>query len=107
TRNGRGGVAADMVDRGLIDAIDRLHDEIAPPAAGLSADDLRKDRAYFTGSLWRYAVTLERLGAARGRPLHGTTVLDIGAFPGHLAALLSRRDRANVTAVTLVTSESF
>jgi SAM-dependent methyltransferase len=96
-----------MVDRGLIDAIGRLHDEIAPPTAGLSTDELRKDREYFTGSLWRYAVTLDRLGAARGRPLHDTTVLDIGAFPGHLAALLRRRDRANVTAVTLVTSEGF
>jgi len=90
-----------------MDAIDRLHEEIAPPAAGLSVDERRKDREYFAGSLWRYAVTLDRLGAARGRPLHDATVLDIGAFPGHLAALLRRRECANVTAVTLVTSEEF
>ena len=96
-----------MVDRGLIEAIDRLHDEIAPSTAGRSTDEVRKDREYFAGSLWRYAVTLDRLSAAHGRPLHDTTVLDIGAYPGHLAALLRRRDRANVTAVTLVTSEGF
>jgi SAM-dependent methyltransferase len=90
-----------------MDAIDRLHEEIAPPAAGLSGDELRKDREYFAGSLWRYAVTLDRLGTACARPLHDAAVLDIGAFPGHLAALLRRRDGANVTAVTLVTSEAF
>ena len=96
-----------MVDRALIETVSRLEEDIAPPTAGLSTDELRKDREYFTGSVWRYAVTLDRLGAACARPLHETTVLDIGAFPGHLAALLSRRDRANVTAVTLVTSDSF
>jgi SAM-dependent methyltransferase len=96
-----------VAERGLIEFIDRLHEEIAPPSAGLSPDELRKDREYFSASQWRYGVTLDRLGAACGRPLHETTVLDIGAFPGHLAALLSRRDRASVTAVTLVTSEAF
>jgi SAM-dependent methyltransferase len=96
-----------MVDRGLIEAVGRLHEVIAPPTPGLSTDELRRDREYFAGSAWRYAVTLDRLGAACGRPLHDRTVLDIGAFPGHLAAMLSRNDRANVTAVTLVTSEKF
>jgi 2-polyprenyl-3-methyl-5-hydroxy-6-metoxy-1,4-benzoquinol methylase len=95
-----------MVDRGLIEAVGRLEEDIAPTAS-LSKDELRKDREYFTGSVWRYAVTLDRLGAACGHPLHDTTVLDIGAFPGHLAAMLRRNDRANVTAVTLVTSEAF
>lgn len=96
-----------MVDQGLIEAVGRLHEDIAPPTAILSTDELRKDRDYFTCSMWRYAVTLDRLGAAWGRPLHDTTVLDVGAFPGHLAAMLSRRDRASVTAITLVTSEGF
>jgi SAM-dependent methyltransferase len=96
-----------MFDPGLIAAVGRLHEVIAPPPTALSPDDLRKDREYFTGSLWRYAVTLDRLGAACGRPLHDTTVLDVGAYPGHLAAILSRNDRANVTAVTLVTSQEF
>jgi 2-polyprenyl-3-methyl-5-hydroxy-6-metoxy-1,4-benzoquinol methylase len=96
-----------MVDPGLIEAVGRLYEVIAPTPAAFSTDELRKDREYFTGSMWRYAVTLDRLGAACGHPLHDTTVLDIGAFPGHLAAMLRRNDRANVTAVTLVTSEGF
>jgi 2-polyprenyl-3-methyl-5-hydroxy-6-metoxy-1,4-benzoquinol methylase len=96
-----------MVDPGLMETVSRRHEVIAPSAAVLSTDELRRDREYFTGSTWRYAVTLDRLGAACGRPLHDTTVLDIGAFPGHLAAMLSRHDRANVTAVTLVSSQEF
>jgi SAM-dependent methyltransferase len=52
-------------------------------------------------------MTLGRLDAAWGRPLHDRTVVDIGAFPGHLAAMLRLRDRAKVTAVTLVTSDGF
>jgi 2-polyprenyl-3-methyl-5-hydroxy-6-metoxy-1,4-benzoquinol methylase len=96
-----------MVDPGLLETVSGLHEVIAPAAAVLSADALRRDREYFAGSTWRYAVTLDRLGSARGGPLHDTAVLDVGAFPGHLAAILSRRDRANVTAVTLVSSREF
>ena len=96
-----------MVDPGLIEAVADLEAHIATTTAGFSADEIRRDREYFAGSVWRYAATLDRLGAAFGRPLRETTVLDIGAFPGHLAALLSRREHANVTAATLVTSEAF
>ena len=89
------------------EALVSLEREIATTTAGLSADEARRDREYFAGSAWRYGATLDRLGAAFGRPLREAAVLDIGAFPGHLAALLSRGAQANVTAVTLVTGAAF
>lgn len=96
-----------MVDPGLMEAVGCLEMDIAAKASGLSAETIRKDREYFAASVWRYAATLDRVGTAFGRSLDNITVLDIGAFPGHLAALLSRREHARVTAVTLVTSEEF
>jgi SAM-dependent methyltransferase len=96
-----------MFDPGLMDAVGRLREELSHRTAGLSGDELHRDRGYFAGSEWRYLMTLSRLDAAWGRPLHDRTVVDIGAFPGHLAALLRLRDRASVTAVTLVTSPGF
>ena len=96
-----------MVDPGLIEEVACLEMEIAATASDLSAETIRKDREYFAASVWRYAATLAQLGSAFGRSLDDITVLDIGAFPGHLAALLSRKEHARVTAVTLVTSEEF
>ena len=96
-----------MVNPGLIEAVGCLETDIVATASGLAAETIRKDREYFAGSVWRYAATLDQLGTAFGRSLDDITVLDVGAFPGHLAALLSRREHARVTAVTLVTSEAF
>lgn len=96
-----------MVDRARIAEVRLLAEELAAPAATLSGDEQRLDREYLAGSAWRYAATLDGLHAALGRPLHDATVFDLGAFPGHLAAWLSRREHASVTAVTLMTSDAF
>ena len=96
-----------MVDGTKIETVGRQIREILAMAKGLTEDDARKHREYFAASLWRYAVTLDQLSTAIDCSLQGTTVLDIGAYPGHVAALLSRAERANVTALTLVTSPEF
>lgn len=72
-----------------------------------SADDVRRNREYLAASTWRYAVTLERLDIALRRPLRNATVIDVGAYPGHLAAYLSQEHGARLTAVTLMTSAEF
>lgn len=76
-------------------------------APGESQEDYRRHADYLAASAWRYAVTLDRLRHACGRSLEGATVLDVGAYPGHLAALLGTADRAHVIAVTLMTSGEF
>lgn len=78
--------------------------EIGAPA---SEDERRRDREYLAASSWRYAITVERLEVARGRPLQQARIIDVGAYPGHLAAYLSQAHGAQVTAVTLMTSDAF
>jgi SAM-dependent methyltransferase len=92
--------------RRTIRAVRALTEELAA-SGGLSADETRRNREYIAASAWRYAATLDRLATAFGRPLRDAAVLDIGAFPGHLAAWLSREEHAHVTAVTLMTSDAF
>lgn len=95
------------VDRRLVEGVRRQVAEILATAPGLSADETRKHAEYAASSAWRYSATLDRLNHVSVRPLTGKAVLDIGAYPGHLAALLSRTKHAKVTAVTLVTSPEF
>jgi SAM-dependent methyltransferase len=75
--------------------------------AAASTDDARRDREYLATSTWRYAVTVERLERAVRRPLREAVIIDVGAYPGHLAAYLSQEHGARLTAVTLVTSPGF
>lgn len=72
-----------------------------------SADDVRRDREYIAASAWRYAVTVDRLEGALRRPLRDAVTIDVGAYPGHLAAYLSSEHGARLTAVTLITSAGF
>jgi SAM-dependent methyltransferase len=72
-----------------------------------SADDDRRDGEYLAASAWRYAATIDAIEQARARPLRDASVLDVGAYPGHLAAYLRQSHGAHVTAVTLVTSDDF
>lgn len=64
------------------------------------------ERAYLAGNAWRYAAILRRIDDLCGGALAGRAVLDLGAYPGHLSAMLGR-DGARVTAVTLVSSPAF
>jgi SAM-dependent methyltransferase len=74
----------------------------------LSVDDeLRRDREYLAASAWRYAVTIDRLTSQGQSSLQHARIIDVGAYPGHLAAMLSESHGAQVTAVTLMTSGSF
>jgi 2-polyprenyl-3-methyl-5-hydroxy-6-metoxy-1,4-benzoquinol methylase len=75
--------------------------------APMSGDDLRRDREYLAASTWRYAVTVDWLERASQRPLQQARIIDVGAYPGHLAAYLSQAHGAQVTAVTLMTSDAF
>jgi 2-polyprenyl-3-methyl-5-hydroxy-6-metoxy-1,4-benzoquinol methylase len=75
--------------------------------AAVPDDDLRRDREYLAASAWRYAVTIDRLERAGQRPLQQARIIDVGSYPGHLAAYLSQARGAQVTAVTLMTSDSF
>jgi 2-polyprenyl-3-methyl-5-hydroxy-6-metoxy-1,4-benzoquinol methylase len=90
--------------------LETIEKQIAAAAAiGVSMpdDDRRRDREYLAASAWRYAVTVDQLERP-GRPaLQHARIIDVGAYPGHLAAFLSQVHRAQVTAVTLMTSESF
>ena len=70
-------------------------------------DELRRDREYLAASAWRFAVTVGRLERPGQRPLQQARIIEVGAYPGHLAALLSQQHGAQVTAVTLMTSDSF
>jgi 2-polyprenyl-3-methyl-5-hydroxy-6-metoxy-1,4-benzoquinol methylase len=90
-----------------IDAVRHQLREILAVAQGLSKDDARKQSNYLSASAWRYAITLDQLNLAFGRSLRDTTVLDIGSYPGHIAALLSKCQRAKVTGLTMVTSPEF
>lgn len=96
-----------MIDAAKIEAVGRQMHEILASAQCLSQEDARKHREYLVGSAWRYAVTLDQLSTAVGCSLLEMTVLDIGTYPGHIAALLSRLERAKVTGLTLVTSPEF
>jgi 2-polyprenyl-3-methyl-5-hydroxy-6-metoxy-1,4-benzoquinol methylase len=90
--------------------VETLGQRIANAAGGIvpaSADDDRRDREYLAASAWRYAVTIDWLERAAGRPLSGARIIDVGAYPGHLAAFVSREHHARVTAVTLLTSDGF
>jgi 2-polyprenyl-3-methyl-5-hydroxy-6-metoxy-1,4-benzoquinol methylase len=86
-----------------------LGQQIAAAATidGMPEDDVRRDREYLAASTWRYAVTVARLEDAGQPALQRARIIDVGAYPGHLAAYLRRAHDADVTAVTLVTSESF
>jgi SAM-dependent methyltransferase len=75
--------------------------------AMIPQDELRKHYDYLEASDWRYAATLAVIRSEFGRPLNGVGAVDIGAFPGHLSAVLSRIDGAAVTAVTLITTPAF
>jgi 2-polyprenyl-3-methyl-5-hydroxy-6-metoxy-1,4-benzoquinol methylase len=91
-----------------VDRVETIGRQIAAAAttgAAMPEDDLRRDREYLAASAWRYAVTIDRL--ERHRPLRQTRIIDVGAYPGHLAAYLSQAHSAQVTAVTLMTSDSF
>jgi 2-polyprenyl-3-methyl-5-hydroxy-6-metoxy-1,4-benzoquinol methylase len=84
--------------------------QIATAAAigvAMPDDELRRDREYLAASTWRYAVTIDRLERASRRPLPQARIIDVGAYPGHLAAYLSQAHGAQVTAVTLMTSDAF
>lgn len=90
--------------------VETIGKQIAAAAAtgvALPEDDLRRDREYLAASTWRYAVTVDRLQRAGQRPLQQARIIDIGAYPGHLAAYLSQAHGAQVTAVTLMTSDPF
>ena len=62
---------------------------------------------YLVANAWRYALTMDQLTAAHGRSLVGASVLDIGSYPGHLAAVLQRFECAQVHAVSLMTNAAF
>jgi 2-polyprenyl-3-methyl-5-hydroxy-6-metoxy-1,4-benzoquinol methylase len=79
----------------------------AAVGAPVSEDERRRDREYLAASTWRYAVTVDRLERASQRSLHQARIIDVGAYPGHLAAYLSQAHGAQVTAVTLITSDGF
>lgn len=96
-----------MLTVGQIAVVDGQVRELLAAAPGLSAEDSRRHADYLAASAWRYAVTLDRLRHAYSRSLGGANVIDVGAYPGHLAALLSQHDRARVVALTLVTSAEF
>ena len=90
--------------------VETIGKQIAAAAAigvPVSADDHRRDREYLAASTWRYAVTVDRLERASQRPLDQARIMDVGAYPGHLAAYLSQARGAQVTAVTLMTSADF
>jgi SAM-dependent methyltransferase len=89
--------------------VETIGKQIAAAAAitvPMPADDHRRDHEYLAASTWRYAVTVDRLERAMPR-LQQARIIDIGAYPGHLAAYLSQARGAQVTAVTLMTSDGF
>jgi 2-polyprenyl-3-methyl-5-hydroxy-6-metoxy-1,4-benzoquinol methylase len=92
-----------------IERVETIGKQIAAAAidGAMSEDDRRRDREYLAASAWRYAVTLDRIERAGQRPLQQARIVDVGAYPGHLAAYLSRARGASVTAVTLMTSDGF
>lgn len=90
--------------------VEALGKQIAAAAAvgvTMPEDDRRRDREYLAASAWRYAVTVARLEDAKQPRVHGAGIIDVGAYPGHLAAYLRRAHDAQVTAVTLMTSDGF
>lgn len=76
-------------------------------ADGLSTDEHRMHENYLAGNAWRYAITLAQLRAMHGRTLRGASVLDVGSYPGQVAALLSQVEGAHVHAVSLMTNAVF
>jgi len=90
------------------DRVETIAGRIAAAIAGPASEDERRlDREYFSASAWRYAVTIDRLERASEPALQRAKILDVGAYPGHLAAYLSQAHEAQVTAVTLMTSDTF
>jgi len=90
-----------------IEAIGKQIGAVAAMGAPSSEDERRRDREYLAASMWRYAVTVDRLERASRQPLRQARIIDVGAYPGHLAAYLSQAHGAHVTAVTLMTSADF
>ena len=95
------------MDKSRIEELGRQIGELFEIGRGTDAADARKNREYLAGSVWRYAVTLHSLRDAFGRTLADATVLDLGAYPGHIAGHISKVDLAKVTALTLMTSPTF
>jgi 2-polyprenyl-3-methyl-5-hydroxy-6-metoxy-1,4-benzoquinol methylase len=73
----------------------------------LSAGERNLQLSYLSGNAWRYAATLRHVRKVCGRSLAGLSVLDVGAYPGHLAGFLSHYEGASVTAITLVSNPAF
>lgn len=74
---------------------------------GLSPAARDQQYAYLSANAWRYALTVHELRQVCAGSLAGQRIIDIGAYPGHLAAVLSRGERAVVQAITLVTDTAF
>src|SRR6516162_9894089 len=80
---------------------------LASARTSFSEDELRKHTEYLSASAWRFSTTLSVARNHYALPLQGSCIVDIGAYPGHIAAVLSQIDKANVTAVTLITNPQF
>lgn len=95
-----------MSGRVTIDGVSAHIQQMLDSQGVLTPEEREVQLSYLSGNAWRYTATLRHLGSVCQRPFIGLSVLDIGAYPGHLAALLAR-EGAIVQAVTLVTSPAF